>query len=229
MKKTWIWPLAICSMMAALDAQATSISYSHKYEDVSKSHTDEISVSHHFSAGPKLSAALKFEPHDEDSGDAGIAFHDDRWHETKLKVSYPLAAAERLTVEPGFSWARKQDSYKYKPFIKFKYKIVKALTLTSRYRYEIADYAYKETRKKHRIDIGVNTEFRQMDIDYKYSYYHGDSVLFNRSHHDYEQSITFAYPVTHALAPYLQLTNESVSKSNDRRQTEFEVGLKYKF
>lgn len=101
--------------------------------------------------------------------------------------------------------------------------------MTSRYRYEISDYAYKPTRKKHRVDIGVNTTFHHVGIGYQYTYYHGDSALYDHSRHDYEQAITVAYPVTHAFAPYLELTNESVSKSSDRRQTEFEVGFKYTF
>lgn len=228
MKKTQTLSLVLGSILGSFGVHATSLSYSHKYEDVSKGHTDEIGVSHHFASGPKLSAALKFEPNEEDNGDAGIAFYDERWHETKLKMSYPFTAIDAFILEPGFSWARKQDSYKYKPYLKLKYKGFKRVELSSRYRYEVSDYAYKPTRKKQRYDIGLKTTVYRIEIGYTYSYYRGDSILFNHTKNDYEQKVSFSYPIAKACAPYIELTNESVSKSSDRRQTEIEIGLKYK-
>ena len=220
--------IVLLGLASTSTAYATSFSYDHKYEDVSKAHTDELKFGYDFESGIGVAAKLKFSPNDEKSGDAGVAFHDERWQETELGLSYSYDVNEKLSVEPGVTWSRKQDEYKYKPYLSMDYALTPNVDLSSRYRYEISDYSFKETKRVNRFDAGISRKFGAFEVGYTLTLYRANVELYNERETDYEHAIEFKYKATKALTPFIELSNESVSKHTDQRQTEFEVGVKYK-
>ena len=228
MKPYNVLAIALFGMATASAVQAASFSYDHQYEDYTKAHTDELKLSQDFDSGVGVSFKLKFQPAEEESGDAGTAFKDLRWDETAIGLSYSYDVSDTVSVEPGVSLARKQDKYKYKPYLKVKYGFAPNWELSSRYRYEVTDYAYKETRHKNRFDAGISRKFDDLKVSYTYTYYRGDSELFDNKKNDYQQEVEFQYKVTKRFSPFVSFTNKSVSDDSDQRQTEFEVGMKYK-
>lgn len=228
MNSSKLLTIVLLGLASTSTAYATSFSYAHKYEDVSKGHTDELKLSHGFESGIGASVKLKFSPNDEKSGDAGIAFHDERWKETALGVNYSVDINEKLSIEPGFTWARKQDEYKYKPSLSMDYALTPDVELSSRYRYEISDYAFKETKRVNRFDAGISRKIGQFSLGYTLTLYRANAELYNNRETDYEHAIELKYKASKTFTPFIELTNESVSKHTDQRQTEFEVGFKYK-
>jgi len=229
MKSSNLFMIALLGLTGSYVAQATTLSYEHDYEDVSKQHTDEFSISHHFAFGVKASVGLKFEPDEKENGDADKAFNHNHWHETKLGLSYPVEITKNLTLQPGFSWGQKHDEHKYKPYLKLKYSVTPNLELSSRYRYEVTDYKYKDTKYKNRLDLGASRKCNKLKVGYTLSLYHGNTDLYDNNQHDYEHKLAFSYKLTKSISPYISFKNESVSSHSDKRQTEYTVGLDYKF
>ncbi len=228
MKSYKLLGLSLLALTATSTAYATTLSYDHKYEDVAKEHTDELKINHDFASGLGAMIKMKFSPEDRESGAPGIAFHDNRWKETELGLSYAYDINEKLTIKPGFEWARKQDEYKYKPYIKLDYSLPFQLEISSRYRYEISDYAYKATKHLNRVDAGISRKFGKLEIGISETWYKSDAELYNNKKEDYEHAIEFKYKLAHKLSSFVQFSNESVNKHSDKRQTEFEIGVKYK-
>ncbi|CAG8998646.1 MAG: Oligogalacturonate-specific porin KdgM [Candidatus Celerinatantimonas neptuna] len=229
MKKKVVSALIMAMGMGmAAQASAAKISLDHKYEDVSRTHTDEFTLSNHFKFGLKASAELKFQPAEQSNGDSGHAFRDDRWHETKLSFSYPFKLDHQWAIEPGFSWSRKQDEYKYKPSLKIKYALTKQTQFAVRYRDELTDYKTKSTKQVNRYDVSASHSFGALQVGYEYTYYQGNKNLYNHSRHDYQHEVSASYSLTKKWTPFVEVKNESVSSKSSKRQTEYEVGFSYK-
>lgn len=217
-----------CAIGFIQHASATELSYEHQYEDVSKDNVDEIELSHKFDSGFKLAGTLKFKPHEQANGDSGKAFHDDRWHESKISASYSIQLNDHWQLTPGVSWSRKQNAYKYKPSLKLKTAITDDTHASIRYRKEITDASGKETKKVDRIDLGVSHKIEDVTLGYTYTYYHGNQNLFDKKRNDYQHEIEAAYKLTKTFSPYIAVKNESVSSKTDQRQTEFDIGFTLK-
>lgn len=61
------------------------LNYEHKYEDISKEHTDELEISHDFESGIGIGTKLKFHPVEKANGDAGNFFDKRKLSEKELK------------------------------------------------------------------------------------------------------------------------------------------------
>lgn len=229
MKPFYLMAIATLGVAGATHAHATSLTYDHSYEDVSQGHEDEIKLSHKFDFGLKLGAELKFTPADKSNGDAGDAFDDDRWHETKISLGYPFKLTSDAKLEPGFSWSRKQDQYKYKPYLKFAYDINNKWDASARYRYEVTDRRGKETKRQNRVDLATSYQINKFNIGYRLTLYRGHNDLFDNKKMDYAHRIKVSYKLTKSWSPFVELKNKSVDSDSDQRQTEYKVGVKYKF
>ncbi|MFM2485656.1 oligogalacturonate-specific porin KdgM family protein [Celerinatantimonas yamalensis] len=226
--KLSILPIIGLSIMS--HAYATTLSYDHEYEDVSQAHTDELSISHQFDFGLGTSATLKFTPNDKPNGDSGSAFQDDRWDETKIGLNYPIALSHDWSIIPGVSLSRKHDEYKYKPYLKAKYKITPQLTLSARYRREMTHYTLgKKTKLQNRYDAGASYKINAFKLSYTFTYYQANTIIFNHEKHDYEHKIDISYKLSKHWSPFVEFKNEAVSSKLSDRQTEYKVGIDYKF
>ncbi|MDH8489802.1 oligogalacturonate-specific porin KdgM family protein, partial [Klebsiella pneumoniae] len=66
---------------------------------------------------------LKFHPVEKANGDAGNFFDKRKLSEKELKINYNQDITDRFSIEPGMSFTIKDDEEKYKPSIKFKYRL----------------------------------------------------------------------------------------------------------
>ena len=88
---------------------ALELNYEHKYEDISKEHTDELEISHDFESGIGIGTKLKFHPVEKANGDAGNFFDKRKLSEKELKINYNQDITDRFSIEPGMSFTIKDD------------------------------------------------------------------------------------------------------------------------
>lgn len=210
-------------------AFALELDYVHKYEDVSKEHTDEFEITHDFDSGIGIGAKFKFHPREQDNGDSGKAFDRTKLNEKEFKVNYNWSFAERWKLEPGMVWAIKEEEQKYKPSLKLKYQLFEHTRLSVRYRNEITDRDNKSTKRVHRIDSEISQKIGAFELAYTWTYYHGNMNLYDNRRADYEHEVEISYELTKHLTPYIEVKNESVDDDSSQRQTEFGVGINYQF
>ncbi|MFM2480307.1 oligogalacturonate-specific porin KdgM family protein [Celerinatantimonas sp. YJH-8] len=230
MKLSLLVAMAVVGLGSLSYANATTLNYDHKYKDVEQSNKDELEITHQFKFGLKAALKLAFVPHEKSNGDAGSAFKDDRWDETEVGLSYPFDVTKHFSLEPGTKLDRARDEYKYKPFLTLGYSFDSGTSLSGRYRYEITDYTTdKDTKKTHRIDLGVSQKFGKFKVGYTFVYFDSNATLFDNKEQDYENKLKFSYKIMKSFTPYIVFEDVSVSKHTDKRQTEYKVGFTYKF
>lgn len=153
-------------------ASATEISYSHEYQDVSKTHTDKIKLEHEFKNGLELGTEIKLQPVEQRNGDQGIAFHHDRLDSIKYEVKYSFKLPYHLSLKPGFSYtqARAREKQTYKPSLKLTWKAIKNLKFATRYRYETTHYKEgKPNKYTNRYDVYAEYKLYDIELEYRYS------------------------------------------------------------
>lgn len=223
-----VFSTTLCSQV---QVASNSFSYDHELETDEHEHTDEFKLSHKFDSGLKTAITLKFTPNDKKDGDAGTIFHDERWHETKLGISYPIKLTHNLKLEPGTSWSRKRGSYKYKPALKLKYSLTDDTKLAFGVRNEITDYSNdaKKTKRKTRYSLGLSHEFNRLEVKYAYQMYRSNKEIYNNRKTDYKHVLELSYQLTDAFSPFISIKDKSVDDDTDDRQQEYKVGFNYKF
>ncbi|MBS0878473.1 MULTISPECIES: oligogalacturonate-specific porin KdgM family protein [unclassified Tatumella] len=210
-------------------ALALEIDYKHKYEDISRQHTDEFIVSHNFSSGLGVSAKLKFHPEQQSNGDAGNFFDHRKLNEKEFKIKYTQPFTKQLSIEPGMVYGIKEEDKKYKPSIKLKYRISDNTRISFRYRKEITDRRNKPIKKTDRIDSEITQKVENFQFSYTMIWYNSNETLYNNKHQNIEHKIEAGYQLTKHLVPYIGVKNLAVSKKSADRQTEFITGISYKF
>lgn len=210
-------------------ALALELNYKHKYEDISKEHTDELEISHDFESGIGIGTKLKFHPEEKSNGDAGNFFDRRKLSDKEFKINYTQAITDKLSVEPGMTYGIKENEKKYKPSIKFKYRLLDKTKLSLRYRKEISDRDEKPTKRVDRVDGEISQKIDDFKISYTLTWYHGNENLYNKKRHDVEHEVEVGYQLTKHLSPYVGVKNVAVSKSSSERQTEFITGISYAF
>lgn len=215
--------------MASHTALALELNYEHKYEDIAKEHTDELEISHDFASGIGIGTKLKFHPVEKANGDAGNIFDKRKLSEKEFKINYNQDITERLSIEPGMSFTIKDDEEKYKPSIKFKYRLFDKTKLSLRYRKEISDRDDKPTKRVDRIEGKISQKIGKLDLGYTLTWYHGNENLYNKKRYNTEHEVEVGYQLTQHFSPYIGVKNEAVSKSSSERQTEYIIGMNYKF
>lgn len=210
-------------------AFALDLNYEHKYEDISKEHTDELEISHSFESGIGLGAKLKFHPVEQANGNAGNFFDRRKLSDKEFKANYNYGITDRFSIEPGMSFTIKDDEEKYKPSIKLKYRLFDKTKLSLRYRKEISDRDEKPTKKVDSVEGNISQKIDKLVFSYKFTWYHGNENLYNKKRRDSEHEVEVGYQLTRHFSPYLGIKNEAVSKNTSERQTEYIVGMNYKF
>ncbi|MGO3345195.1 MAG: oligogalacturonate-specific porin KdgM family protein [Marinomonas sp.] len=208
-------------------ANSTELTIDHLYRDLDKTTVDEVEIAQHFASGFKLSGTVQFAPENQANGDSGLPFQSERWYETKLKAAYSIHLDKGWVLEPGFSFIRKQNAYKYRPFLKVKKSLNDTTNVAIRYRKEITDKS-GDNKKVDHTDLYFIEDIDKATLAYRYSYYHGNQNLYDHSRHDYEHKIELDYKLTKMFSPYISFANKSVGASYRERQTEVEVGLSLK-
>lgn len=216
-------------ILASHTALALELNYEHKYEDIAKEHTDELEISHDFASGIGIGTKLKFHPVEKANGDAGNIFDKRKLSEKEFKINYNQDITERLSIEPGMSFTIKDDEEKYKPSIKFKYRLFDKTKLSLRYRKEISDRDDKPTKRVDRIEGKISQKIGKLDLGYTLTWYHGNENLYNKKRYNTEHEVEVGYQLTQHFSPYIGVKNEAVSKSSSERQTEYIIGMNYKF
>ncbi|MEN0615561.1 oligogalacturonate-specific porin KdgM family protein [Klebsiella indica] len=210
-------------------ALALELNYAHKYEDISRQHTDELEISHDFESGVGLGVKLKFHPQEKANGDAGDAFDRRKINEKEFKLNYTRDLTDKLSIEPGMVFALKSNEQKYKPSIKFKYRLFDKTQLSLRYRKEISDRDAKPTKRVDKVEGKISQKINNFKFSYTLIWYHGNENLYNNKRQDVEHKVEVAYQLTQHFSPYIGVKNEAVSKSDSARQTEFITGITYEF
>lgn len=210
-------------------AFAVALNYEHEYEDISKEHTDEIEISHDFESGIEIGSKFKFHPVEQENGNAGNFFDRIKLNEKEFKINYDQDITEKLSIEPGFSYTIEDDEEKYKPSIKFKYHLLDKTKLSLRYRKEISDRDGKPTKRVDRLEGEISQKIDKFELSYTINWYHGNENLYNNKRYNTEHEVEVGYQLTKNFTPYIGVENESVSKSSSERQTEYIVGMNYKF
>lgn len=216
-------------ILTSHSALALELNYKHKYEDISKEHTDELEISHDFESGIGIGTKFKFHPEEKTNGDAGNFFDRRKLSDKEFKINYTQAITDKLSVEPGMTYGIKEHEEKYKPSIKFKYRLLDKTKLSLRYRKEISDRDEKPTKRVDRIDGEISQKIDDFKISYTLTWYHGNENLYNKKRHDVEHEVEVGYQLTKHLSPYVGVKNVAVSKSSSERQTEFITGISYAF
>lgn len=231
MRNKIILPIVTISgfILMSHSALALEINYEHKYEDISKEHTDEIELSHDFESGIGIGTKFKFQPREKTNGDVGNFFDRRKISEKEFKINYTQGITDKLSIEPGMTFAIKENEEKYKPSIKLKYQIFDKTKLSLRYRKEISDRDEKETKRVDRVDGEISQKIEKFKFSYTMTWYHGNEDLYNKKRHDVEHEVEVGYQLTHHLSPYIGVKNVAVSKSTSERQTEFITGVSYAF
>jgi predicted porin len=127
------------------------------------------------------------------------------------------------------SFTIKDDEEKYKPSIKFKYRLFDKTKLSLRYRKEISDRDDKPTKRVDRIEGKISQKIGKLDLGYTLTWYHGNENLYNKKRYNTEHEVEVGYQLTQHFSPYIGVKNEAVSKSSSERQTEYIIGMNYKF
>lgn len=210
-------------------ALALELNYKHKYEDITKEHTDELELSHDFDSGIGIGTKFKLHPREKTNGDAGNFFDRRKISEKEFKINYTRGITDRLSIEPGMTFAVKESEEKYKPSLKLKYRLFDKTKLSLRYRKEISDRDEKPTKRVDRIDGEISQKIKDFKFSYTLTYYHGNEDLYNKKPHDVEHEVEVGYQLTRHLSPYIGVKNVAVSKSTSERQTEFITGVSYEF
>lgn len=210
-------------------ATALELNYEHKYEDISKEHTDEIEISHDFSSGIGIGTKLKFHPKEKENGDAGYFFDRRKISDKEFKINYTQKITEKLSIEPGMTFTLKENEEKYKPSIKLKYRLFESTKLSLRYRKEISDRDEKPTKRVDRVDAEISQKVNDFKFSYTFSGYHGNENLYNNKQYDVEHEFEIGYQLTKHFSPFIGVKNIAVSKSSSERQTEFITGMTYEF
>ncbi|MCF6689533.1 oligogalacturonate-specific porin KdgM family protein [Raoultella terrigena] len=216
-------------ILTSHSALALELNYEHKYEDISKEHTDELEISHDFESGIGVGTKLKFHPVEKANGEAGNFFDKRKLSEKEFKINYNHDITDRFSIEPGMSFTIKDDEEKYKPSIKFKYRLFDKTKLSLRYRKEISDRDEKPTKRVDRIEGKISQKIGRFDLGYTLTWYHGNENLYNKKRYNTEHEVEVGYQLTKHFSPYIGVKNEAVSKSSSERQTEYIVGMNYKF
>lgn len=228
--KTIFFAIASSSLLfTSQTALALEINYEHKYEDISKEHTDEVEIAHDFESGIGIGTKLKFHPEEKSNGDAGDFFDRRKLSDKEFKVNYTQKITSKLSIEPGMTYTIKEDEEKYKPSIKFKYRLFDSTKFALRYRKEISDRDDKPTKRVDRIDAEISQEIGDFKLSYTFTGYHGNEKLYNNKPSDIEHEFEIGYQLSRHFSPYIGVKNIAVSKSSAERQTEFITGITYEF
>ncbi|MFP1763747.1 oligogalacturonate-specific porin KdgM family protein [Lonsdalea quercina] len=218
-------PLCVLSFQS----QAVSLFWKHEFSDVSRTHSDKFGIEHRFSQGLGLSAEWETYPRESSDGSAGKAFSHLRKDKTELGVDYAFTVSPSLTLTPGITTSIYDEKQTWKPSLSAEWFVVDNIALATRYRYEITDYDDKPTKHTHRIDAGAKYKFSRATLSYKYSRYFSDQPIFAKRDTDYEHQVEMKIKFLTHWQYVLEVTNESVSKSSDKRQTTYATGFKYTF
>lgn len=208
---------------------ALEINYEHKYEDISKEHTDELEISHDFASGLGIGTKFKFKPREQENGDAGRFFGHREITEKEFKINYTADITKNFSIEPGFTFALKPGEEKYKPSLKFKYRPFHSTKLSLRYRKEISDRDEKATKRMDRVDAEISQSIGDFKLSYTFTGYHANEDLYNNKRTDFEHKVELGYHLTKHLTPFIGVKNVSVSKKTSQRQSEFITGISYEF
>lgn len=216
-------------ILTSCSALALELNYEHKYEDISKEHTDELEISHDFDSGIGIGTKFKFHPEEKANGDAGNFFDRRKLDEKEFKLNYTQGITDKLSIEPGMTFAIKDTEKKYKPSIKFKYRLFDKTKLSLRYRKEISDRDTKPTKRVDRVDSEISQQINNFKFSYTLIWYHGNEDLYNKKREDVEHKVEVGYQLSQHFSPYIGVKNEAVSKKSSARQTEFITGINYEF
>ncbi|MCC3719285.1 oligogalacturonate-specific porin KdgM family protein [Rouxiella badensis] len=211
------------------NAHALELDYVHKYEDVTHQHTDEFEIEHDFESGIGIGAKAKFHPQEQADGSSGKAFTHARLDEKEFKTDDTFHVTDRLKVVPGMEWAKEENKDKYKPSLKLKYSLFEHTRLSAQYRREIIHRGNKSTKLTNKYEGKIAQKFGNFTLAYALVYYHSNVDLYNNQPHDYEYKVKIGYQATRHLTPYVEAMNESVDDESSRRQTQFSVGVNYRF
>ena len=216
-------------LFVAHSAMALELDYKHKYEDLTKEHTDVLTISHTFASGIGIGAKMKFHPEEKDNGDSGHFTDRRKLAEKGLKLNYTYKLSENTGIEPAMVYEIKDQEKKYKPSLKFKIHLSENTHLSFRYRKEITDDENKPIKRVDRIDSEISQEINHFKFSYTFTWYHGNENLYNNTKQDIGQEVKAAYQLNHHWQPYIGVKNVSLSKSSSQRQTEFITGISYDF
>jgi hypothetical protein len=216
-------------ILTSYSACALELKYEHKYEDISKEHTDEFEITHDFESGIGIGTKFKFHPVEQSNGNSGNFFDRRKISDKEFKINYNQDITERFSIEPGMSFTIKDDEEKYKPSIKLKYRLFDKTKLSLRYRKEISDRHKKATKKVDRVEGKISQKIGKLELEYTLTWYHGNENLYNKKRDNTEHEVEVGYQLTKHFSPYIGVKNEAVSKSSSERQTEYIVGMTYKF
>ncbi|AXW87054.1 hypothetical protein CKQ53_08710 [Lonsdalea britannica] len=219
--------IPLCVM--PFQSQAVSLFWKHEFSDVSRTRSDKWGIEHRFSQGLGLSAEWETHPRESSEGSAGKAFNHLRKDKTEFGVDYAFAVSPSVTLTPGLTSSIYDDKQTWKPSLSAEWIVVDNIALATRYRYEITDYDDKPTKHTHRIDVGAKYKFSRAALSYKYSRYFSDQPIFAKRNTDYEHEVEMKIKFLTHWQYVLEVTNESVSKSSDKRQTTYATGFKYTF
>lgn len=230
LKKNTVACITLTSLLFMThSALALELDYKHKYEDLTKEHTDVLTLSHTFRSGIGIGAKMKFHPEEKDNGDSGNFTDRRKLAEKEVKLNYTYKLTENTGIEPAMVYEIKDHEKKYKPSLKLKYHLSDNTRLSFRYRKEIADEENKPIKRVDRIDSEISQKIDNFKLSYTFTWYHGNENLYNNKKQDTEQEVKAGYQLTHHWLPYIGVKNVSLSKSSSQRQTEFITGISYEF
>lgn len=222
-----IFFIPLCVM--SFQSQAVSVFWKHKFSDVSRARRDKVGIEHRFRQGWGLSAEWETHPRESPDGSEGKAFNHLRKDKTEFGVNYAFAVSPALTLTPGITASIYDEKRTWKPSLDTEWVVADNIALAARYRYEITDYDDKPARHTHRIDTGAKYKFHRATLSYKYSRYFSDQPIFARRDTDYEHQVAMKIKFLTHWQYVVEVTNESVSKSSNKRQTTYATGFKYTF
>lgn len=216
-------------LLFSINAHALSLSWAHEFADVTREHTDKFELNHSFENGLGVSTALEYSPRETEDGRSGQAFNHLKNKKKVFGIDYAINAPANFTLTPGLSFNLYDEKKTWKPGLEIRWDYNKSLAFVTRYRYEITDYDEKPTKHTHRIDIGAKYKIQPVTLIYKYARYFSDKPIYAKKDTDYKHEVAMKIKFFTHWKYVMEVSNESVAKNSERRQTVYTTGVEYAF
>lgn len=150
------------------------------------------------------------------------------------------AVENKPTYQVGDVSDSQRGGARYTPGLKLSYQLLENLNVHAQYRYEYRTVSrnkredtkqgYADNQARSNYEVGLSyVPFEDWTIDYRFAYLHGNYVLQNEKHDDYQQELKVNYAVTDELGIYLGAEDVARSLHDDKREAKLKVGLSYLF
>lgn len=216
--------LACCRCFAA----ESLIDLRHDYFDDGKVNKDRIYFSHRFDNQFGFSIETRYKSSGEDANEP---FNELDNNGSEVTVSYRYVVNSAIYLLPAFNIDSNSGNTIYKPNLLLGTNLGNGFYLNLRYRYDytLQDNEALDNKEVGRYDAWFGYKVGAWKFEYNGVYFHSNADIYDNSHEDYEHDFKVAYSIDKNWAPYFEVGNVSVRKTDDERQTRYRVGFQYSF